>query len=394
MLAPRSPCIVPPESSAPPKRGIEASNEAQHIAAEKPRVDTATASTNRGILSIKLPRCKRCIKANADDCDRQRLCNNCKASGFDVAGCNDAQQNDRVGHTAAQDAQASLSKRKRETNDTGTENVLAENQTTRVPGQPASPKRQAMRTSGGKVEARLAGEQPGIVELVHKGAPPHVQDVTNDQSVIVAKNITESDTMNATSTRTPYSQVEEQPEVRFDLGALLRQMKELQKNVEHTALDLLTHIGYITNIPCSLDLKPSENLEALYVRCWGAKWKELAKDSLRRSNFGTPCNTMSLIAAFLYDKILDKQAYDKVVAQELITRLQGSGPTGEAILNALDWSERGKSHIKSLFHQITDASQRLRLRRPSLLSRWKKLGRYWPKMKWLSIPNCKRKLRL
>ena len=251
----------------------------------------------------------------------------------------DKSSGDLEAQTEYTDAKASLGKRKRDTDDTGTEAGSSAAQMTRVSGPLASSKRQATGSSMGKhpVDGQGSTAVP-VIEDTASGMP----HAANDKTTAVAENNVQPDSPNAASSHTSDGQQQAQQAIRIDLGAWSGQMKELQKNVEHAALGILACIGHISNMPCPLDSKPSAPLEAIYVRCWGAEWRAVATENLRLGRFAIPYATMSQISAFLYDKILNKQVYDKEVARDFVTRLQASGPTGEAILKVLDWSKRGK----------------------------------------------------
>lgn len=439
-FSPRPSEVSLPGPSAGSKREIELSDEPQQSVAKRPRVDAALATTSRRMLTIKLPRCKRCTHANINGCDGQRPCSNCNADGIDVEGCTrsekdgerqmgtdsdlttmsnvtgpekspglhresmtfgsemprgdaDERSSEIGDRMASADAKASLGgKRKREVKDTGIEAGSNATQMTRVPDQPASSKRRATRSSKGD---RSTDGAPKPAAPEPKGIALGVPNVPSDNMATIADGTVVSNLPTDTQNREPDSDFEFVQGHKIDLGMFVRQMKKLQQDVELTALDILACIGRIQNMPCPLDLNPSEHLAALYRRCWGAEWKECAANAVKDGSFRTPFNMMSLISAFLYNKIFNKQAYNKEVAQDLITQLQASGPTGEAILKALDWSRRGKCILARNIDKTTDALQLQSSRslRPCPLSRSKEQNPYGPKMKPPFVHNCKRKQR-
>ena len=434
---PRPPRAPLPGPSAGSKRGLESSDKQQQNGAKRPRVDAAVSPTRRKMVRIKLPRCKRCEHANVQGCDGQRPCGKCKAAGIGVEECSGSEpkgkrqvgpdpdapstsnaigpktnlefqrkkttfglevsrgdvdeRSGKVGDIAGSaDAQGSPGgKRKRAINDTGIQAGSNAAQTTRAPDQPASPKRQA---TGPSVEDRTNDESPKPVAPVPEGMASGVLNVSNNgKTATVANETVVFDSTETTQDRKLYGVYQEPQGHKIDLGMFVRQMRKLKRDVELTALDLLACIGQIQNMLCPLDFDPSEGLAALYVRCWGVEWKEHAANELKAGCFRTVFNTMSLISAFIYERIFNKPAYDREVAQSVITKLQASGPTGEAILKALDWPKRGKCTWDRGNDQTANTSQRLRLLRLSRPSRLRKHEPYWPKRKPSFIRNYRRK---
>lgn len=166
---------------------------------------------------------------------------------------------------------------------------------TRVPDQPASSKRRATRSSKGDCSTDGA-PKPAAPEP--KGIALGVPNVPSDNMATIADGTVVSNLPTDTQNREPDSDFEFVQGHKIDLGMFVRQMKKLQQDVELTALDILACIGRIQNMPCPLDLNPSEHLAALYRRCWGAEWKECAANAVRDGSFRTPFNMMSLISAF------------------------------------------------------------------------------------------------
>ena len=68
-MPPRSPQMPLPGPSTGSKRGLEFSDERQQNEAKRPRVDAADTLTRRKMVTIKLPRCKRCQNAHIGGCD-------------------------------------------------------------------------------------------------------------------------------------------------------------------------------------------------------------------------------------------------------------------------------------------------------------------------------------
>lgn len=247
---------------------------------------------------------------------------------------------DEPGASDVNETRTTLGKRKRKSKDTGTEAGHGEVQATRVPDQPSPSKRQATRSS---VEDTSSGGQDEPAAQVPESAPSNFPDAHTTTSL--------HDTSGSSLSEEAQSRMFEEQARRvpdFDLGAFLNQLTDLQRNVEQAAIDIIACIGDIHNINCALALEPSEQLRALYVRCFGADWEDKSKRILKFGGFATPQNTMSLIAAFLYEKVINQQACEKEVAQNLMTQLQGNGSIGRAILQALDWPKRGKFRTELL----------------------------------------------
>ena len=353
------------------KRGPESSDESQEQAEKRPRLDHPIEITSSEYSYIVRLRCKRCSRAGMDNCDRQRPCGNCKAAGIDIQGCGGGKKNterhvgvdpdtrtmsnvtgprsnhefqsvttnrsqgmprddaDAPGSTDANDARASLGKRKRGIIDTGIETGDGKVQTALVSGQPASPKRQATRSS---VKDSSFGGQRRPAALLPESTTSSAPDDKHDN--------TESNQSDDDFGRM-LEQAQKKPD--FDLGAFVEQLQDLKRYVEQGALGIISCIGDVHNALCPLDPEPSEQLRTLYVRCFGAEWENDSSKFCKFGGFAMPQNTMSLISAFLYDKIMSQPASRKDLAQDLMAQLQASGSTGRSILQALDWPKRGKS---------------------------------------------------
>lgn len=426
-------------SSAPllrAKRGLEPSDESQQHAAKRPRTKAPIALPDHEEASTKLPRCRRCIQGKKGVCDRQRPCGSCKAAGYDLSGCIVEEQNHdgNVRHpdtdttnnitgprssrevqphtmdtiinrpqnethnrseesgdqTGSTHTTANFGKRKRETNETGTEAGLDETQAAHVPGRSGLSKRQA---TGSLIQVNADDGQARAAAPVLENTTPNVPNGTNNNTAVVADKTITSDQTDTTMNRKS-DRIDKLPENLKNVEILVKQLKGIKRGVEDAAYGLLECMGHIKNILCPLDLNPSEQLEALYVRCWGAEWETTCTNYLRRGEFRMIGTTMSLIGAYLHEKILKRQAYDKEIAQDLITRLQANGSTGKAFLEALDFSKRGEYALDLFLEQKIDAFQNLKFPTPPLPSRSKKPAQCWPKMTPPFSLNCKWKQRL
>jgi len=126
-----------------------------------------------------------------------------------------------------------------------------------------------------------------------------------------------------------------------DVRPLDKQLKKIRQRIEEATHEVFACIGKIQNSICPLDLEPTEQLAALYARCWGPDWEKVTTDYTERGMFRTYISTVTLISAFLYDKILNQQAYDKETDEEFLKQLRASGPTGEAYLQIFDRLKTG-----------------------------------------------------
>lgn len=315
-----------------------------------------------------------------DDCDRQRPCSNCKATGIDVQGCvgtdHDSRRHvgagptkyptnndtghrsdpevqpvstnrdpgmprhnaDKSGSSDGNNARASLGKRKRKPNDTGTETGHGEVQKESVPGRSVPSKRQA---TGSFLKDNSSDRQRRPAVSLPEGTTSNAPD---GNTTTHAHGTSGSDLSEIDLGRMWEEQARKKPD--FDLGAFLDQMTDLKRSAEHGAIAIIACIGDIHNTMCPLDPEPSEQLSALYVRCFVADWEDKSPKLRKLGGFRIVKNTISLISAFLYDKIISKPACKKDVAQDLMAQLQASGPTGRSILQALDWPKRGKSGLE------------------------------------------------
>lgn len=384
------------------EEGSQSLDETQLRAAKRPRSGTPgdpTADAERDDLSSRMSRCRSCIQSKKG-CDRQRPCGRCKAAGIGREGCIGEEVPGRGENQIATEKNGAAS-----TSDVENNHSPPRSPRMPLPG-PSTGSKRGLESSDEQQQnvakrPRVdAADTPTRRKMLTIKLPrckrcqqAHIGGCDGNMAT-VANETLQSDSLEATQSHDADSPYQEPQGHKIDLGMFVKQVKELQYGVEQAAHDLLACIGQIHNMPCPLDMEPSKDLEALYVRCWGAEWKAVATGLLKVGAFGNPFNTMSLISAFLFDKILNKQAYNKELAQDFIAQLQAGGPTGGAILKALDWSQRGKCTLHHGTDRKTDDLQSSRLLRPSPLSRLKKHEPRWPKMKPLFAPSSKKKQRL
>lgn len=148
---------------------------------------------------------------------------------------------------------------------------------------------------------------------------------------------------------------QETPQVRhFDIKAAQQQLNSLQSDLRPVVIKLHACIGKFDDICAVLDPSPSDDLRDLCMRCWGKDWRSVWSETLSFQAFMPEFVTMSLISAFLHDKILCQQAPAQVIAQNFVNELQASGPLGEEYLRHLDISRAGKfSSQVSLWTPLT-----------------------------------------
>ena len=123
---------------------------------------------------------------------------------------------------------------------------------------------------------------------------------------------------------------------------------------------------------CPLKLQPSDDLSALYARCLGPDWENVARDYNSWNAFKAPQATLSLVSSFLYDNILAQQAYDPEVIRGVIKLLRMRGITGRAAQAICDLSNRGKSFGSGHFPPDLTPCQRKTFSKPLATSPLKK----------------------
>jgi hypothetical protein len=138
----------------------------------------------------------------------------------------------------------------------------------------------------------------------------------------------------------------------IDINAVHRRLNILQDNVREAARALTTCIGRVGGLHCPLDPYPPEDLESIFVRCWGSKWSVVADEAIDFNDFKPELVIMSLISAFLHDNVLSQQVPAQAIAQNITKLLQESGPLGEEYLNHMDLPRTSK-FIDQGFSEIT-----------------------------------------
>ena len=120
--------------------------------------------------------------------------------------------------------------------------------------------------------------------------------------------------------------------------------KDLYAMLDKATDRIIGSIGRISQTLSSLDKSPSNRLEALYIRCWGPDWKTVKAELIEDGAFQVCDVTMSIIAAFLFDNVLNQQAsLGDIEAKQKELK----GMTGWAILEALDLKNNGMAHINA-----------------------------------------------
>ena len=152
-----------------------------------------------------------------------------------------------------------------------------------------------------------------------------------------------SDSTQATTSQNSHRPKDAQQMHQIDIEVLGKQLVGIQRDLVEAVRSLLECIEDIRNQTCPLELEPSDRLSALYARCLGPDWANVAREYNSYNAFKAPQATMSLMSAFLYDNILVQQAYDPGVIEEVMELLQARGITGRAAQAVFDVPNRGKS---------------------------------------------------
>jgi hypothetical protein len=128
----------------------------------------------------------------------------------------------------------------------------------------------------------------------------------------------------------------------IDMKVLGKRLDQIKRDLEEAVHNLLACIGDLGNQTCPLELMPSDHLSALYARCLGPDWADVAGEYNSYNAFKAPEATMSLISAFLYDSILMQQAYDPDFIKDIVELARMRGYTGKAALKVYDFANKGE----------------------------------------------------
>lgn len=105
---------------------------------------------------------------------------------------------------------------------------------------------------------------------------------------------------------------------------------------------IIASIGKISERLSPLAKNPSERLKALYVRCWGPDWKAVKSRLTEDNLFVVSEVVMSVIARFMFDKVLNQQTSLEDIEKML---LGVNGTMGRTVVQALKLKTNGMSSI-------------------------------------------------
>lgn len=151
------------------------------------------------------------------------------------------------------------------------------------------------------------------------------------------------------TSQNPDRQEDMQQMHHVDVRVLGKQLGRIQRDLEEAVRNLLACIWDLKNQTCPLELKPSDDLSALYARCLGPDWENVARDYNSWNAFKAPQATMPLVSSFLYDNILAQQAYNSEVIQDVIKLLRMREVTGRAAQAVCDLSKKRQVFRKRPF---------------------------------------------
>lgn len=116
-------------------------------------------------------------------------------------------------------------------------------------------------------------------------------------------------------------------------------MENLYTKIQGATDVVLSTIGQIHNIASPLQPDPSGPLRDLYARCWGPRWRQMCARQIDQRFFRMPKVTMSVLSAFLCEKVLTQRARLEELAGNVV---KIGGSLGEALLEEVDVSTRGE----------------------------------------------------
>jgi len=374
--SPHSPQVMLP---GPSKRALEVLDDSQHRSSKRLRTNTSAADESHQASSFTLSHsCENCYNSRRS-CDRQWPCTRCADKEIGVEGCigrhedrertmgTTASETTRPGGVEAEqtmrsglDASMSVDGERSDTTDgqkgqDGTAVVLEKEQHAQTdsskghevlashssPLGPLEHQAQGVSSKTRPGEEQSGGSAPafGASTLDLSGtmsAPAQADEVASIGQPVVCKST------KSAKPRNPHRQEDAQPLHHVDTRVLAKQLESIRRDVEWAVRNLLECIGDLKNQTCPLELKPSDQLSALYARCLGPDWAKAVREYNRFNSFTAVQATMSLVSAFLYDNILAQQAYDPDVIQDVVQLLQTRGITGRAAQAVFDFANRGK----------------------------------------------------
>lgn len=135
----------------------------------------------------------------------------------------------------------------------------------------------------------------------------------------------------------PHSKSRDQP-AEVDNDTFDLNNEDLYQMLKSATDKIIASIGDISQCLSFLDERPSGRLEALYSRCLGPNWKAVRRKLTKDYAFIVDEVTMSVIAAYLFDNVLNQRT---LVAGIRAKQLELRGPEGRAILKILDLENKG-----------------------------------------------------
>lgn len=320
----------PPPSSplVGEKRGLEETGKAQQHAAKRPRTDIGDVDAEHHNATSDVPRSD--------------------------------QAEDQSGPSSVI---ASLGKRKRETGDTGINTDSNDDDAILGPEHPESSKHQATEAS---IEASKNNEQAqfdmSALSEQAKQLPSSVTSATDSVPMIHKKADAISVTRDEVVTQPPANQPPANKQggfarllLNFPVAPIRRRMSDLQEELEEAVDKLFACIGQIQAFPCPLVENPDDELEALYVRCWGAQWRTVFHDCVNNNTFLASPVIASLISGFLVDNVLTEQGPIEGVIREVTKAFEAGGAIGNDLLSRIELQQKGKLYSwEGLVLHITD----------------------------------------
>jgi hypothetical protein len=125
----------------------------------------------------------------------------------------------------------------------------------------------------------------------------------------------------------------EPPLAELNINEQGRNLKELSRDLKEAASTLLESIGQIRQEQSPLHSDATGPLETMYARCWGPDWRDMRARLRDKYLFAVPQVTTSLLAAYLYDNVLNQEASGREI-REIFLGLRGT--TSKAMLSIFD----------------------------------------------------------
>lgn len=185
---------------------------------------------------------------------------------------------------------------------------------------------------------RRAGKETAQTSLIEKAQSSTVKRPSKAQKTNSRTGPRRPNTVLPTASRTESSKIRQkktgQPQLaELNVDEQGRDLSELSRGLKEAVNVIVECIGNVRDEQSPLNTNSPGPLKSLYMRCWGSHWKEVRFRLRNKSVFTTPRVLMSLLAAFLHDKVLIQEASRGDIRKSC---LELRGTSSKAMLELID----------------------------------------------------------